>query len=108
MFYEIFGSKNEIPQPFLTIPLLDYQQGTHMVWTGRRCFIGTPREYITCELPVTQQQLQSPIYLQPLFQLPETTRPFLLITSNDILLVSGNILFFHFILIFFFHDFFFP
>ena len=99
MFYEILGSKNEQPQPFLTIPLLEYQQGTHMLWTGRRCFIGTPREYVTCELPLSAQQ--TPLYPQPLFQLPEATRPYMIIASNDILLASGNILFILFFFYFF-------
>ena len=105
MFYEILGSKNEQPQPFLTIPLLEYQQGTHMLWTGRRCFIGTPREYVTCELPLSAQQ--TPLYPQPLFQLPEATRPYMIIASNDILLASGNILFILFFFYFFQFFFFF-
>lgn len=87
MFYEILGSKGEQPYPFLTIPLQENQQGQQMEWTERRCFIGTSNDYISFDLN-TQKVFQ-------LFSLDNTAAQ-IVCTSEDLLLVSGNILFFFF------------
>lgn len=90
MFYEILGSKGEQPFPFLTIPLQENQHGQQMEWTEKRCFIGTSSEYISFDLN-TQKCFQ-------LFSLDNTAAQ-IVCTHEDLLLISGNILFFFFLFV---------